>query len=136
MTTKKEQSKETNTTDSSPNLEELEVGKDGAKDNSLLAIVREKEIELRQYLIETQTKADKIVADAKKEAEKLKKDIIVKGQKKAQEHYKKELVKTEKQAKEIIEKAPAKAKAVSEDGTKNLDKAIAQLKSILAPKFS
>ncbi|KKN14811.1 hypothetical protein LCGC14_0992430 [marine sediment metagenome] len=136
MKTKKEQSKDTNTADSSLNLEKVESGKKGVEDNSPLAIVREKEIELRQFLIKTQTKADKMIADSEKEAEKLKQKISSDGEKKAQEFYEKELAKIEKEAKEITSQAPAKAKVVTEMGQRNLEKAVAQLKDILAPKRS
>lgn len=136
MTDKKEQSKETNAVNDLKNTEKLEAAKKENDDNTPLVVVREKEIELRKYLIEKQSKADKIIADSKKEAVIIKEKMSVEGEIKAQDFYNNELIKIEKEAKEISSQSPAKAKAVTEIGRKNLDKAIAQLKDILAPKRS
>lgn len=104
------------------------------KDNTPLEIIREKEVDLSKYLIKTQTKADKMIEDARKDAEKLKEKLAADGEQKAQEYYNKELAKLEKQAEEIRSQAPAKAKEAAAIGLKNLDKAIEALKGILVPR--
>lgn len=136
MTTKKELEQEPNNTSQERDLSELTDEKNKIDPNSPLAIIREKEVELRKQLIKSQTKADKIIEDVKKEAEKLIEKIIADGEIKAEEHFKRELAKIEKRAKDVRSQAPAKAKAVADEGFKNLDKALDQLRSFITPKSS
>lgn len=102
--------------------------------NTPLTIIREKEVELKKYLIETQIKADKIIEDARQEAVLIKEKMAADGEKKALEYFQSELAKIQSEAEQIESTAPEVAKLAAQKGFKNLDKAIEQFKNILMPK--
>ncbi len=134
MTTQEKEQAKPNITTDVDKLSDLSASINAIDDNSPLSIIRQKEAEFKKYLIKTRAEADKIVENAKKEAEKLKNDIAIKGEEDAQAHFNTQIAKILKEAEEIRKEAPAKAKAAASEGQKNLDKAISKVKNILVPK--
>jgi len=114
-------------------LENFKIHREVIKDGSPLSLVREKEVDLKKKVIETQIQADKIVAEAKAEAEKLRPKIEADARKKVETYYKDKLAKIEEEAKKLTINADEQVKQVESIGAKNFDKTIEKLRSLVVP---
>jgi len=114
-------------------LENLKIHQEVIKDGSPLALVREKEVGLKKKVIEAQIQADKIVANAKSEAEKLRPKIEVEARKKVEKYYNGKLAAIQEEAEKLTKNADEQVRQVESVGAKNFDKTIEKLRSLVIP---
>ncbi len=115
-------------------IKELQLHRKAVKeDSSYLSLIREREIGIKRKVIETQIKADKVVAEAKEEVEKQKPQAETDVRKKVENYIKEQKAKIQKEAKNIIEKTSDKTKEAEKIGKQNFDKAISKLTDLLVP---
>ncbi len=113
--------------------EELKLHRESIETSSPLLIVREKELEIRSKIMESQRKAEEIVAEARRKAAAIKDKALVEGPKEAQEYADAELKKIEEEAAKIRTSAASEIGTIKEAGARDFEKAVNKIVGLLIP---
>ncbi|MCU0631792.1 MAG: hypothetical protein MUC66_02315 [Methanolinea sp.] len=102
-----------------------------ASEKSVLAKIREKELEMGVKIDESRSAADRVIEQAKKESSVLISSSETEGKKAASEFLRKEMEKIQGEADNIGIHAIEEVKKVRENGEKNIPKAVEKIVTIV-----
>ncbi len=105
-------------------LKELAIQKAVVQKPSPLATIKQKEIEINTHILEVQKKAEEKVADARRKAGEMRNQAEKKGIEDAKLFYKEQIAEAKKEAEKIKKTARVETASAEKNGEKNKKKAI------------
>lgn len=102
-----------------------------AAEKSILAKIREKELEMSVKIDEARNEADRAIEQAKKEASMLISSSEIEGKKASSEFLRKEMEKIQAEADTIGNHATEEVKKVRENGERNIQTAVEKIVAIV-----
>lgn len=119
--------------DTADKISKIKLHKEVLEKSSLLAALKEKELDIKAKILETQHEAENLVKKAHEEAAVIKEKALKEGTKEGKRIFKEEIAKTEKEAQKIKNVAPQEIKNLKKSFKENVDKAVEYVLNEILP---
>ncbi|MBI4744119.1 MAG: hypothetical protein HY776_04800 [Actinobacteria bacterium] len=114
-------------------LKEIEIDKQMVEKPSILVMVRKRELELRSDYLESQKKAEQMVAEARKKSSALKEKAERDGLEEGKVIFKAEIDRAKEEAKKIKESVDEELAEINKKGKENLKEAVKRITDAVLP---
>jgi vacuolar-type H+-ATPase subunit H len=114
-------------------LKEIEIDKQIVEKPSILVMVRKRELELRSDYLESQKKAEQIIAEARKKSSVLKEQAERDGLEEGKVVFKTEVDRAKEEAKKIRESVQQELSEIDKKGKENSKEAVKKIIEAILP---